>query len=209
MRRVLALLLPWMLVGPGTVWADGYREMDNLGRVTVYEEAGDGDSTGVPVTYGFDRREFDLVFSLGTLGASDGGGEDEKAVAAVTAFMYVGQNLALGLQLGRPDLATPELLSFTPAVKAYVWRDPQSSWNRGVLFKPFSWTVSTGENDVIVGGGWTANPTLSGFVEWPLGFGALMADVGVDYVLTELSSDVPDGWGTLQANLSFVWWFIR
>ena len=196
---VLTLLL---LAGP--VFAGEYTRIDNAGHKTVYEEA-EGDSAVTVQT--FQKHDWDLTFTIGASGANNDSGTEENMLAGFGAWVYAGRNAAIGATFARPDLATP-VFEIAPKGKLYLWRDPDASWNKGLMFKPFSWNIATGDAE-LSGGAFSVAPTLSGFAEWPLGFGAVMVDAGIPYVMTDLSNDVPDGWGEFQANATFVWWLVR
>lgn len=181
---------------------------DNLGNESVYSEA-EGDSIGTgEVINGFNRHNWDLFFALGVSGSNNDSGSEENLLAGFGGSYYLG-NASLGFAMSKPDVAYSDYWSFSPELKMYMWRDPNASWNKGLLFIPLSWNVATGENAPFQGGAWNVNPTLSGFVEWPLGYGAIMLNAGVDYVMTAFSEDVPDGWGSLQAGGRFIWWWVR
>lgn len=183
---------------------------DNLGRPRVSTEVAvrsilaSGESS-----VAFSVPDWDLFFTFAASGQNDDSGADEQALLGFGAYLYVGENSAIGLQVSRPDLAVPEILSVSPKAKLYLFRDPFAARNQGVMFTPLSWNVATGENDQLQGGAFSVNPILTGFMEWPIGWGAITIDLGVEYVLTELSQDVPDSWGSLQGGFSLSWWFIR
>ncbi len=186
-------------------WAGEYTRVDNRGHKTSYEEA-EGDSAIMVQT--FAKHDWDLTFTLGAGATNDGTAATETALAGFAGYLYLGQNSAVGVSVSKPDVSQ-DLIRIQPKAKLYAWRDPSASWNKGFLFAPLSWNVATGSNTDSPGGTLTVDPTLAGFVEWPLGFGAFMVDAGIGYVLTQNSQDVPDGWGTFQVGGSFVWWFVR
>ena len=189
---------------------------DNLGVVAPVKVA--KSSTGVfgaasaesvvtpPNTY--TTHNWDISFTVGTTGANNDDGTEENMLLGVGLLVYVAKNAAIGVAVNQPDLAQ-SMFQFQPLAKLYMFRDPLSSWNKGLLFKPLSWNIAVGDNAPITGGAFTVNPTLSAFVEFPVGGGALALDIGYDYLMTELSNDVEDDWGSLQANVTYIWWAVR
>ncbi len=203
MKLILSLAAGLILANPSFAG----EQVDNLGRPVgnpyVLGVASDDQQQS------FFRHDWDLSFTLGARGSNNDSGAEEVALASIAAYGYFGSNFAAGVQISKPDLSDAHLLEFAPVTKFYMFRDPNDAFLKGIRVKPITYTLATGQSETLEGGAFSVNPLVEGFVEMPLGFGAISLAMGADYIFTHLSEDPPNTWGDLQADLTFVWWWLR
>lgn len=192
---------------------------DNLGHRYVVDEgtaavpgagSGLGSILGVAADSAtvYPLADWDIEFGFYAEGSNNDSGSEEVAIAAISAFKYFGSNLALGVEFSRPNLAVNEVMSFAPVAKLAMWRNPTDSHTKGLLFRPFDYSIATGENDMLSGGAFSFKPTLQGYVEFPLGWGAGRVSAGPQWVATEYSADPADVI-RLKAGFTIIWWAKR
>lgn len=219
--KTLVLTLVILLLAIPVMAQETITRYDNMGRAYKVDAAtantpgagsgfgaviGPQDSTG---TF-YKPAEFDVWVSFGPQGANDGTANDERAFLDMGAAWYVSPELALGLQIGKPNVAMGDLIEFAPVLKGYLFRGPTDSYLKAIKFRPFGYAMAMTPGG---GGYWNWNPRATLAIEWPMRVfsdrpsGSLGIELGLAYAITEFNQDLDEA--TLLGAITFNWWTTR